>query len=329
MTVHHSKVRIYDLAKELKQESKRILEDVRREGVDVSVASNTISKELAEKIRNKYFPKKEVSAPRAVRVVKKAARPVEDEAAPPTSRTRRRGAAPPPAEAPVPEVYAEPEREAPPVAAEDAPAARPAAGGVTARLVKKLAPAARAEHPAQAEQQNATATAPAPSEPSVEDYDGDPAQSPMTSEATALAPEAEHAPPHVAATAPPTQTDEAPRPAAATPAPATVPPPGRQIRALKLTDAALRAGLQPGQRVPAPVAPPPPVPGTRERDRGGRGGRGRGGDAPRRIERGAARHARRDGDAADHLHPARRRAPPRRSRRSRRSHGPPRCGGRR
>ena len=275
MTVHHSKVRIYDLAKELKQESKRILEDVRREGVDVSVASNTISKELAEKIRNKYFPKKEVSAPRAVRVVKKAARPVEDEAAP---HDEAEEAAPPPAEAPVPEVYAEPEREAPSVAAEDAPAARPSAAGVTARLVKKLAPAARAEHPAQAEQQNATATAPAPSEPSVVDYDGDPAQSLMTPEATALAPEAEHAPPHVAATAPPTQTDEAPRPAAATPAPSAVPPPGRQIRALKLTDAALRAGLQPGQRVPAPVAPPPPAPGTRERDRGGRGGRGRGGE---------------------------------------------------
>src|SRR5918993_544178 len=225
MTVHHSKVRIYDLAKELKQESKRILEDVRREGVDVSVASNTISKELAEKIRNKYFPKKEVSAPRAVRVVKKAARPVEDEAAPGAApHDEAEAAAPPPAEAPVPEVYAEPEHEAPSVAAEDATAARPVAGGVSARLVKKLAPAARAEPPAQAEQQNATATAPAPSEPSVADYDGDPAQSPMTSEAPALGPEAEHAPPHVAATAPPTQTDEAPHPAANTPAAATVPP---------------------------------------------------------------------------------------------------------
>src|SRR5918993_2978983 len=77
---HTSKIRIYDLAKELKMESKRLIEEVRREGVDVSVPSNTISKELAEKIRNKYFPKKEVHAPRAVRVVKKAARPVEAEA---------------------------------------------------------------------------------------------------------------------------------------------------------------------------------------------------------------------------------------------------------
>ncbi|MDQ3746436.1 MAG: translation initiation factor IF-2 N-terminal domain-containing protein, partial [Acidobacteriota bacterium] len=75
---HTSKVRIYDLAKELKMESKRILEEVRREGVDVSVPSNTISKELAEKIRNKYFPKKEPTVQRAIRVVKKA-RPVEAE----------------------------------------------------------------------------------------------------------------------------------------------------------------------------------------------------------------------------------------------------------
>ena len=58
MTVTSSKVRIYDLAKELKLDTKRLIEEVRREGVDVSVPSNSVSKELAEKIRNKYFPKK-------------------------------------------------------------------------------------------------------------------------------------------------------------------------------------------------------------------------------------------------------------------------------
>lgn len=57
MTVS-SKIRIYDLAKELKLDTKRLIEEVRREGVDVSVPSNSVSKELAEKIRNKYFPKK-------------------------------------------------------------------------------------------------------------------------------------------------------------------------------------------------------------------------------------------------------------------------------
>src|SRR5215212_6942861 len=93
---HTSKIRIYDLAKELKMESKRLIEEVRREGVDVSVPSNTISKELAEKIRNKYFPKKEPTVQRSIRVVKKA-RHAESEAT----------HAPEPDAAPVPEVYAE------------------------------------------------------------------------------------------------------------------------------------------------------------------------------------------------------------------------------
>src|SRR2546428_6798916 len=77
-----NKVRLYDLAKELKLDTKRLIEEVRREGVDVSVPSNSISKELAEKIRTKYFPKKETAAKRTIKVVKRAARPVTEEAAP-------------------------------------------------------------------------------------------------------------------------------------------------------------------------------------------------------------------------------------------------------
>ena len=64
-------VRIYDLAKELKQDTKRVMEELRREGADVSVPSNSVSKELAEKIRNKYFPKKETAPARAIKVIKK------------------------------------------------------------------------------------------------------------------------------------------------------------------------------------------------------------------------------------------------------------------
>ena len=52
MSAVTSKVRIYDLAKDLKIDTKRLIEEVRREGVDVSVPSNSISKELAEKIRD-------------------------------------------------------------------------------------------------------------------------------------------------------------------------------------------------------------------------------------------------------------------------------------
>src|SRR5690349_7538368 len=77
MTVS-SKVRIYDLAKELKLDTKRLIEEVRREGVDVSVPSNSVSKELAEKIRNKYFPKKETTVKRAVKVVKRAVLPASE-----------------------------------------------------------------------------------------------------------------------------------------------------------------------------------------------------------------------------------------------------------
>src|SRR5262252_8708771 len=79
MSAVTSKVRLYDLAKDLKIDTKRLIEEVRREGVDVSVPSNSISKELAEKIRDKYFPKKDTAVKRAIRVVKKAARPVVDE----------------------------------------------------------------------------------------------------------------------------------------------------------------------------------------------------------------------------------------------------------
>jgi translation initiation factor IF-2 len=64
-------VRIYDLAKELKQDTKRIMEELRREGADVSVPSNSVPIALAEKIRNKYFPKKETAPARAIKVIKR------------------------------------------------------------------------------------------------------------------------------------------------------------------------------------------------------------------------------------------------------------------
>jgi translation initiation factor IF-2 len=143
MTVS-SKVRIYDLAKELKLDTKRLIEEVRREGVDVSVPSNSVSKELAEKIRNKYFPKKETAVKRAVKVVKRAARPVEEAA---------------PVEA---EPVAEPEEvvAAPSVAAEPEPPTPAVAPPKPARLIKKLTPAARAEQPT-----DVTPEAPALEEP--------------------------------------------------------------------------------------------------------------------------------------------------------------------
>nr|HQU84872.1 translation initiation factor IF-2 [Pyrinomonadaceae bacterium] len=64
------KVRVYDLARDLKQDTKRIIEDLRREGADVDVPSNSVSVELAEKVRNKYFPKVETSPKRAIKIIK-------------------------------------------------------------------------------------------------------------------------------------------------------------------------------------------------------------------------------------------------------------------
>jgi translation initiation factor IF-2 len=73
------KIRIYDLAKELKLDNKKVLDDARREGIDVSVPSNTVPFEVAERIRSKYFPKKAkpVVGPRLVKVIRHEAAEVE------------------------------------------------------------------------------------------------------------------------------------------------------------------------------------------------------------------------------------------------------------
>jgi translation initiation factor IF-2 len=283
MTAAH-KVRIYDLAKELKMESKRIIEEVRREGIDVSVPSNTISKELAEKIRNKYFPKKEPAIKRAIRVVKKAHRPEgeehahEDEAHEHFDAHHHEEAAPPEHSG---DGAAAPQLEQQP-ADGDGPAARP----FTARLVKKLAPAARAEHPVTIEQ-----PPPPPAPPQHADGPGPMAAAPApavaeengvgpvvtTSEEAFVQPEVE---------APEIQEPEAPPiEAPLEPNPTVAPAPGRQIRTLRLTDAARAAGVQPGQRINVPP-PPPPVAerGNRTEQRRGRGGRER--ERPEDVMRG-------------------------------------------
>jgi hypothetical protein len=80
MRASKSKVRLYDLAKELKIDTKRLIEEVRREGVDVSVPSNSISPELARIIRVKYSPKKDTVAKRTVRIVRKAGQSMSEDA---------------------------------------------------------------------------------------------------------------------------------------------------------------------------------------------------------------------------------------------------------
>lgn len=64
------KIRIYDLARDLKQDTKRIMEDLRREGADVSVPSNSVPVEIAEKVRLKYFPKADPTPKRTIKIIK-------------------------------------------------------------------------------------------------------------------------------------------------------------------------------------------------------------------------------------------------------------------
>ena len=279
MTAHSSKVRLYDLAKELKQDTKRLIEEVRREGVDVSVPSNSVSKELADKIRNRYFPKKEASAPRKVVVVKRS-RPVVEEAPPvaeeevaaaPTTQT-----APPTTPDVVPELpAAQPET------------VEPAAQKPTSvRQVRILTPAARAEHPAAA---TGASSAPVQQQPA-----------PEATSAETVAPSAElsstPAEAVVVASAPPAEEMvEAPSATTAAPAPARVttpPAPSRQVRVLRPTAEALNAGVRIGERAPAPIPTPQPV-SPRERrerqeraERGGERGGGGGGGGGERNDRG-------------------------------------------
>jgi translation initiation factor IF-2 len=62
------KVRVYDLAKELKIDNKRVIEEIRREGYDVSVPSNSVPDDVADRVRAKFYPKKPAmpAAPRLV-----------------------------------------------------------------------------------------------------------------------------------------------------------------------------------------------------------------------------------------------------------------------
>jgi translation initiation factor IF-2 len=271
MTAHTSKVRLYDLAKELKLDTKRLIEEVRREGVDVSVPSNSISKELADKIRNKYFPKKEQAAPRRIVVVKHAVRPAApaEEAAPAATTT---------AVATAPEAAIAPEASEQvqaPTASE--PTAEPSADGgqaaprppIASRILlkkKPQPPAQRAEPPAQAASAATQPDIETPVEAEQAATNGDGAAAPVVSE------------PPVTTSSPAPTEEQTSAPLQAAPAPsapaqpAQPPAPSRQVRVLRPTAAALSAGIRHGERAPAPAPPPPPTkpqpsPSRERRDR--------------------------------------------------------------
>jgi translation initiation factor IF-2 len=154
-------VRIYDLAKELKQDTKRVMEELRRAGADVRVASNSVPIEFAEKLRNKYISKAEAPAkPRAIKVIKAAKKEesavadeptvgVEAEVAEPTAAPVE--AEPTPVEAPEP--APEPKRTTKVLKPKAVPVAEPAPAPIEAETeqpepAKEPEPAAPIETPA-------------------------------------------------------------------------------------------------------------------------------------------------------------------------------------
>jgi translation initiation factor IF-2 len=236
MTLLGNKVRVYDLAKELKQDTKRIIEELRREGADISVPSNSVSKELAEKIRNRYFPKKEVAPQRTIKVIKK-----EKTAAPAFEEM--------PVEAEIPIVEAaaptveenKEEKTITPVLVEEA---KPKALNRTIKLAKRVPPPtveaeAEPEAPATAFEEEIIepVVEVAPVEETVEAAPVEEVVEPAPVEETAV-------------------VEDTPPVAAVTPTPEVARPTGTQVKKLVLNKKALESGMKQGERVVAPTPPP-------------------------------------------------------------------------
>ena len=237
------KVRIYDLAREVKQDTKRIIEDLRREGADVSVPSNSVAKELADKVRNKYFPKQEAKPKRKIKVIKKRKAPkkVEKEKSPEEKSE--------PAEAKPEKVADETKaKESPKKAvkkkAEKAEQEKPK---TPARSVKKL----KKKEVAEAKPEVAKEEKPKPAKKAVKKSDVEETEKVDTAKAEKKeeAPEKVEVEPEekeiAAEEEKPAKTEEE--------APESEEkeekPRGTQVKALKLTKAALDKGIKPGDRV--------------------------------------------------------------------------------
>src|SRR5215475_7907902 len=83
-------VRLYELAKELRLETRQVIADARRFGAMVSSASSSVDEKLANRIRELYFPKKNASTdPHPARLIK-ARKDVETPAAAEVQITARK-----------------------------------------------------------------------------------------------------------------------------------------------------------------------------------------------------------------------------------------------
>ena len=240
------KVRIYDLARDLKQDAKRVVEELRREGADVSVPSNSVSVELAEKVRLRYFPKTEIAPKRAIKVIKATKKEdvAEAEEAPIVE-----------AEAPRPTVEAQPEPtpEIPEIVQEtpeEMPSEEQISGDdskAAPRSVYKLQKKAVAPIEAEARQD----------EPQPEVLTEVPAEEGME-----VSPEG-------------SANGEQPAPGTAKPANRVLRPTGTQIKQLTLTRSAIEQGVKPGERVVSEAPTKTGKLSVEKQAEGGRDARGR------------------------------------------------------
>ena len=219
-------VRIYDLAKELKQDTKRVIEELRREGADVSVPSNSVSKELAEKVRNKYFPKTEIQPRRGVKVIKRDAVVRADSSAESEAKTEESASSPQP--------MAEHSKSPAVRTATVVKNLRPMTGQIKELKKRVVAPALEAEEAVVAEATEIETVAPIEipeaetAAPSIEIPEA---------ETVSVEPEAAEQPAVAANEETPKGTTRILRPT------------GTQIKQLTLTKDALKAGVKPGERV--------------------------------------------------------------------------------
>lgn len=247
-----SKVRVYDLAREVKQDTKRIMEELRREGADVSVPSNSVSKELAEKIRNKYFPKVEAAPKRLIKVIKKQEQPKTDEAPQEFEAPEMIEEAPPFVE----EVAAEPvvEVSAEPVAEEEQP--KKEASNV--KVLKKRPVAETVEEPPVVEEAPPPVVVETPVEPVVEP---EPEAAVEVAAEPVVETPVEEAPPVTV----PVEEPKIVKPKIFTPGG------GTQIKVLQLTQEARDKGIKPGERLvsdaPTKTGKFKPEEKTKEKDR--------------------------------------------------------------
>jgi translation initiation factor IF-2 len=209
------KVRIYDLARDLKQDTKRIMEDLRREGADVSVPSNSVSVELAEKIRNKYFPKVEAAPKRAIKIIKAVKKEELSEVEEETPHIEAQPEADAPSEVEVPQETAPP----PVDDAEEPEAAKPETGTFKKKLLVQRKVVVDEETPA--------------AEPEVEEE--------------IVTEEPEEIEPDVVVSEEPESSE--PVAEVEKPSGPKVFRPGTQIKQLTLTRDALEKGIKPGERM--------------------------------------------------------------------------------